>query len=129
MSNSHQYSSRNRPQKLSSASPILIDSRNYRSDSSPTLKVPIWWCILPVEELRPAMTTMEVSFRYTNPPTEAVMRAIDSVREVYGIRKLSLNEKDRIARVEYDASRFKEPVVVNLLRKAGLDVGEKLPLA
>jgi hypothetical protein len=75
------------------------------------------------------MTTMDVSFRYTNPPTEAVMRAIDSVREVYGIRKISLNEKERIARVEYDASRFKEPVVVNLLRKAGLAVGEKLLLA
>jgi len=72
------------------------------------------------------MTTIEVSFRYANSPTEAVMRAIDSVREVYGIRHVRLNEKERIARVEYDASRLKEPVVANLLRKAGLDVGEKL---
>lgn len=75
------------------------------------------------------MTTMEVRYRYTNPPDEAVMRAIDSVREVYGIRKLSLNEKEKIARVEYDASRLKEPVVANLLRKAGLAVEEKLILA
>jgi hypothetical protein len=75
------------------------------------------------------MTTVEVSFRYANPPTEAIMRAIDSVREVYGVRKISLNEKERIARIEYDASRLKEPVVANLLRKAGLDVGEKLLLA
>ena len=72
------------------------------------------------------MTMMEVSFRYENSPTEAIMRAIDSVREVYGVRKISLNEKERIARVEYDASRLKEPVVANLLRKAGLAVGEKL---
>jgi hypothetical protein len=75
------------------------------------------------------MTTMEVRYRYENSLDEAIMRAIDSVREVYGIRKLSLNEKDRIARVEYDGSRLKEPVVANLLRKAGLAVGEKLVLA
>jgi len=75
------------------------------------------------------MTMMEVSFRYENSPTEAIMRAIDSVREVYGVRKVSLNEKERIARVEYDASRLKEPVVAHLLRKAGLAVGEKLFLA
>jgi len=75
------------------------------------------------------MTTMEVRYRYENPPTEAVMRAIDSVREVYGIRKLSLNEKEMTARVEYDASRLKEPVVAGLLRKAGLAVTEKIALA
>jgi hypothetical protein len=51
------------------------------------------------------------------------------VREVYGIRRLRFNEKDRSVRVEYDASRFKEPVVVNLLRRAGLDVREKLATA
>lgn len=75
------------------------------------------------------MTTMEVSFRYLNAPSEAVMRALDSVREVYGIRHIRVNEKDRMVRVEYDASRFKEPVVVNLLRGAGLDVGEKFVMA
>jgi hypothetical protein len=72
------------------------------------------------------MTTMEVSYRYENPLNESIMRAIDNVREVYGIRKVSFKEKDQIVRVEYDASRFKEPVVVGLLRRAGLDVGEKL---
>lgn len=75
------------------------------------------------------MTTMEVSFRYNNSPNEAVMRAIDSIREVYGIRKVRFNEKDQMVRVEYDASRFKEPVVANLLRRAGLDVRDKLASA
>jgi len=75
------------------------------------------------------MTTMEVSYRYVNPPNEPVMRALDSVREIYGIRKLKLNEKDGIVRVEYDASRLKEPVVASLLRKAGLAIEEKLVLA
>ena len=75
------------------------------------------------------MTTMEVSYRYKNSPNEAVMRALDGVREVYGIRRVRFNEPDKLIRVEYDASRFKEPVVVNLLRRAGLDVREKLATA
>ena len=75
------------------------------------------------------MTTMEVSYRYNNSPNEATMRAIDSIREVYGIRKVRFHEKDQMVRVEYDASRFKEPVVANLLRRAGLDVRDKLASA
>ena len=71
------------------------------------------------------MTQMEVAYRYSNPPSEAAMRAIDNMREVYGVRRVRFDEKERIVRVEYDASRFKEPVVANLLRKAGLDVGER----
>jgi len=75
------------------------------------------------------MTTMEVTYRYSNSPNEAVMRAIDSVREVYGIRRVRFNENEQSVWVEYDASRFKEPVVVNLLRRAGLDVRDKLTTA
>ena len=75
------------------------------------------------------MTTIEVRYRYENPPTEAVMRAIDGMREVYGIRKLSINEKQMIARVEYDASRLKEPAVASLLRKAGLALTERVAVA
>ena len=75
------------------------------------------------------MTTMEVSYRYANQPTEAVMRAVDNMREVYGVRKVRFNEKDQVVRIEYDASRFKEPVVANLLRRAGLEIREKLALA
>ncbi len=75
------------------------------------------------------MTQMEVVYRYGNAPTDAEMRAIDSMREVYGVRRIAFNEKDRVVRVEYDASRFKEPVVAGLLRRAGVDLLEKLVLA
>jgi hypothetical protein len=75
------------------------------------------------------MTQMEVAYRYSNPPSEAVMRAVDNMREVYGVRRIRFEEKEQIVRVEYDASRFKEPVVARLLRGAGLDVQEKLVLA
>ena len=70
------------------------------------------------------MTQMEVAYRYSNPPSEAAMRAVDNMREVYGVRRIRFDEKEQIVRVEYDASRFKEPVVARLLRGAGLDVQE-----
>jgi len=75
------------------------------------------------------MTQMEVAYRYGMPPGEAAMRALDNMREVYGVRRISFNAKEKIVRVEFDASRFKEPVIAGLLRRAGLDVGERLILA
>jgi hypothetical protein len=75
------------------------------------------------------MTQLEVAYRYLAPLDHAIMRALDNVREVYGVRRITLNEKERIIRVEFDASRFKEPVIANLLRRTGLDLGEQLVLA
>ena len=72
------------------------------------------------------MTQLEVAYRYDVMPGEAEMRALDSVREVYGIRRISFDPKERIVRVEFDASRFKEPVIAGLLRQAGLDIQEQL---
>jgi len=74
------------------------------------------------------MTQMDVSYRYVNRPDEKIMRAIDNVREVYGIRRLSFNEREQLVRVEYDASRLKEPVVAKLLRNAGLAIEERVVL-
>jgi hypothetical protein len=75
------------------------------------------------------MTQLEVAYRYVVPPTEATMRALDNVREVYGIRRITFVERERVIRVEFDASRFKEPVIASLLRRTGLDLGEQLALA
>jgi len=72
------------------------------------------------------MTQLEVAYRYDVRPGEAEMRALDSVREVYGIRRISFDPKERIVRVEFDASRFKEPVIAGLLRQAGLDIQEQI---
>jgi hypothetical protein len=75
------------------------------------------------------MTQMEVAYRYHAPLREATMRALDTVRDVYGVRRITFNETERIVRVEFDASRFKEPVIASLLRSTGLDLGEQLVLA
>jgi hypothetical protein len=75
------------------------------------------------------MTLLDVAYRYVSPPDQATMRALDNVREVYGVRRITFDESARIIRVEFDASRFKEPVMADLLRRTGLDLGERLILA
>jgi hypothetical protein len=72
------------------------------------------------------MTQLQVAYRYTGSLSERMMRALDDVREVYGVRRITLDEKQQIVHVEFDASRFKEPVIAGLLRRAGMDIGEKL---
>ena len=75
------------------------------------------------------MTQLEVRYRYVDRPTEREMRAIDAMREVYGIRKIAFNEQEKVVKVEFDASRLKEPNVAALLRRAGMDLKERLILA
>jgi dissimilatory sulfite reductase (desulfoviridin) alpha/beta subunit len=75
------------------------------------------------------MTYLEVVYRYQTPPGEKELRAIDSVREVYGIQRIQFKAAERTVRVLFDASRMKEDDVAQLLRQAGLDVQEKLVLA
>jgi len=74
------------------------------------------------------MTLMDVAFRCGAQPGETQMRAIGSVREVYGIRHIAFNEKERTLRVEYDASHLSESVVASLVRSAGIDLLEKVAL-
>lgn len=75
------------------------------------------------------MTYLEVVFRYSAVPGETELRAIDGMREVYGIRRVEFNDKDRTVRVEFDASRLKADAVLRLLRQAGVDVRERLAMA
>ena len=75
------------------------------------------------------MTYLEIAFRYGATPGEREMRAIDGVREVYGVQKITFDEKDRTVRVLLDASRLSEDSIAELLRQAGIDLREKLALA
>ena len=75
------------------------------------------------------MTYLEVTYRYHTPPGEDELRAIDSVREVYGIQRIQFNEKERTVGVLFDASRLKHEAVAKLLRQAGIDVQEQLVAA
>jgi hypothetical protein len=74
------------------------------------------------------MTAVEVCYKYGLQPTEIVMRSLDNVREVYGIRRIKFNEAEKTVRVEYDATRLNEDSVASLLKGSGLDLREKLAL-
>jgi len=72
------------------------------------------------------MTYLDAAYRYGAMPGEREMRAIDGMREVYGIRKVDFKENEKMIRVEFDASRLTEAAVAKLLRQAGIDVLEEL---
>jgi len=68
------------------------------------------------------MTTVEILFSYTTPPTESVALALASTKDVYGIRRLSFDCAARTLRVEYDATRLNAADVMQLVRQAGLEI-------
>ena len=74
------------------------------------------------------MTTVDIVFRYAVEPSEPVLFALSSAREVYGIRRLALDPAARTILVEYDATRLSGATEASLLRRAGLDLVEELPL-
>ena len=74
------------------------------------------------------MTAVDVVFRYGMAPDERTAIAMNRAREVYGIRKISLDEQERTIRIEYDATRLDAHEVASLLRNAGLDLRERVQL-
>jgi copper chaperone CopZ len=74
------------------------------------------------------MTTVEILFRFTAPPNESVAFALAGIRDVYGIRRVSLDPAARTVRVEFDATRLTTASVAKLIRTTGLEVAEELPL-
>jgi hypothetical protein len=74
------------------------------------------------------MTQLDVLYRYEVPPTEAATLAMAKIREVYGVRHMHLDEAKKTVRIEYDSTRLTEPVVHQLLRRAGLDIVETMPM-
>jgi hypothetical protein len=74
------------------------------------------------------MTQLDTMYRYGLPPGEATGMALGKVREVYGIRNLTVDEAAHTVRVEFDASRLTEAVVFGLLRRTGLDLQERVSL-
>ena len=74
------------------------------------------------------MTQLEVLYRYELHPTETAMFALGKMREVYGIRGIKIDPEWKTILVEYDATRLHKQMVWELLRRAGVDLVEELPL-
>lgn len=72
------------------------------------------------------MTPVDVQFRYAQHPSEDTLRAVADLYEVYGIRRVRLNQGERSILVEYDATRLAAANVYQLLRRAGLSVTEEI---
>ncbi|MGB7986129.1 MAG: hypothetical protein WCF54_13265 [Terracidiphilus sp.] len=68
------------------------------------------------------MTTVEILFRLSAPPTEAATSAAANAREVYGIRRLTFDNGAQTLRVEYDATRLNAAAVAKLVRQAGIQI-------
>jgi hypothetical protein len=75
------------------------------------------------------MTTVEILFRCAAPPTERVSQALASIKDVYGIRRVSFDHGARTLRVEYDATRLDPAAVAKLVRQAGLEIAPEIPSA
>jgi len=74
------------------------------------------------------MTTVDILFCYSTPPTEAITLALAQVRDVYGIRRTQIDAAACTLLVEYDATRLNAATVANIVRSTGLQVAEELPL-
>jgi len=74
------------------------------------------------------MTTVDILFSYTIPPTERMVVALSGAKDVYGIRSLVFDHAARTLRVEYDATRLTAAAVTKLVREAGLESATELPL-
>ena len=74
------------------------------------------------------MTMLDVVFKYGTPPGEKEMLALNNAWEVYGVRKIKFDEKEHTIRVEYDATRLNDAEIAAILRRAGVDLREKVQL-
>ncbi len=74
------------------------------------------------------MTLLDVVFKYGTAPGEKQMMALNNAWEVYGVRKIKFNEKENTIRVEYDASRLNDGEIAGMLRRAGIDLRERVAL-
>jgi hypothetical protein len=74
------------------------------------------------------MTTVDVVYNFGVLPSEQAVLAIARLREVYGVRCVTFREAEKTVRVEYDSTRLTEPVIHQLLRRAGLDILDRQTL-
>lgn len=74
------------------------------------------------------MTTVDILFAYTTPPTDSIASAVAGIKDVYGIRGIRFDSAARTVRIEYDATRLTAAAVAKLVLQTGLDVNAELPL-
>ena len=74
------------------------------------------------------MTYLEVVYSYQTPPGEAELRAIDSVREVYGIQRIQFNEKGQNDKLKNAAIQDRGGKLLTVAPKAASNAKAELPM-
>ncbi|MFZ1086154.1 MAG: hypothetical protein WAN35_14410 [Terracidiphilus sp.] len=74
------------------------------------------------------MTAVEILFRTVVPIPETAASALANAREVYGMRRLTLDRAAQTLRVEYDATRLNAAAVAKIVQQAGVQIDAELPL-
>ena len=72
------------------------------------------------------MTQLVSTFYYDGRPSESAVRALGDVGDIYGVRRITFDEKAHAIEVEYDKSRLTENDIVALLRDAGISLENQL---
>lgn len=76
------------------------------------------------------MTTLELRFQYSGEPSPAMLRALSTTRDVYGVHKISFDYAAHQMTVEYDATRHNAASITRLVRQSGLNIEQgKAPLS
>ena len=66
------------------------------------------------------MTELVSTFYYAARPPESAVHALGHVGDVYGVRRITFDEKAQSIKVEYDKSRLTGNDIIALLRDAGI---------
>jgi hypothetical protein len=72
------------------------------------------------------MTFMTVGYQLQRALSGAQLRALGEFANTYGLQRFRLDEEKLHLYFEYDASRLKETVVENVLRRANIPVVGKI---
>lgn len=73
------------------------------------------------------MTAMDVTFRYAGTLDAAQLESLARVSDVYGIRKLRIDEEAHVLAIEYDATRLTDARVEALIRGCAVVSAELAP--
>ncbi len=68
------------------------------------------------------MTMMTMTFELQEPLKPEQFRALGSLTNTYGIHKFHYDENSKQLTLDYDASRLRDTVVENVLRRARIPV-------
>ncbi len=72
------------------------------------------------------MTALDVTFNYSGELGVEQMRALNDAYEVYGIRRIDIDEAAHTITIEYDATRMNDASVAAMLRRSRIVLGSRV---